>query len=349
MEAICGLSKVVYGLSNQIDVAQPPRIYEPGMLAVQSGGNQMYQRQWLHKSIICGSLLLVSLLLEVSGITQARTAAQAINAIPANHIDARISSGAIAHQSSKQVSRTTYVNYDLLPPSLQNNREYGHGTSCTGRIENAPAAPGFWQDALKDFASINCPIYSDFNGSAVNWVSHTGDWDVNDNYLYTYGVENSWSSESYTANFEDFDYQVRMMRVGCATCANNIAFRGTPDPLDSQYLWHTSYLFQYRRDGRYSVWKIDSGSYQALIGSTYSGAINQGDAWNTLRVIAKGTRLAFYMNGTFLASLIDASFSGGRVGVMLYRDTDPNDVLYVDWAHLCELANTIYLPSVHRN
>jgi hypothetical protein len=66
-----------------------------------------------------------------------------------------------------------------------------------------------------------------------------------------------------------------------------------------------------------------------------SPAINQGDAWNTLRVEASGTSLAFYINGTLIWSGTDSSLSSGRAGVGMYRDASTGNELRVDWALLC--------------
>jgi hypothetical protein len=184
---------------------------------------------------------------------------------------------------------------------------------------------------------VTCPIDSQFNGTADGWISHSGAWYISSNYLYTYGLAGTWSSASYVGDFSDFDYQVSMLRHGCDTCANHIVFRGTPDPLTAGNNWYHEYKLQYIRDGTYSVWKrVAGGSAVAIVGWTSTPAINQGDAWNTLRVVANGTSLSFYINGTFLWSGNDSSLSHGRAGVGMYRNSDSTgDELRVDWARLC--------------
>jgi hypothetical protein len=76
----------------------------------------------------------------------------------------------------------------------------------------------------------------------------------------------------------------------------------------------------------------------AIVPWTYTAAINQGDAWNTLRVVADGTSLTFYINGTWLWSGSYSSLSYGRAGVGLYQDATFGNELLVDWAQLCTLA-----------
>jgi len=83
------------------------------------------------------------------------------------------------------------------------------------------------------------------------------------------------------------------------------------------------------------------------VGWTPHSAINQGEAWNTLRVVAQGTSLSFYINGVPVWSGTDSSLSSGRVGLGMYRDaSSTGDELRVDWARLC--LPPIFLPLVAR-
>ena len=76
----------------------------------------------------------------------------------------------------------------------------------------------------------------------------------------------------------------------------------------------------------------------AVVPWTPSPTINQGEAWNTLRVEARGTSLSFYINGTLLWSGTDSSLSSGRVGLAMYRDSSSTgNEFRVDWAYLCTL------------
>jgi hypothetical protein len=190
-----------------------------------------------------------------------------------------------------------------------------------------------------------CPIDSSFNGSAPNWYSHSGTWYIGSEYLYTYGVANACSSASYAADFRNFDYQASMIRYGCDTCSNRIIIRGDPDPLDAEYYWDSAYLFQYTRSGDYSVFKrVAGGDHVALASWTYSSAINQGDAWNTLRVVANGANLSYYINGTLVWSGPDPDLSTGRAGLGMYQNDSSGNELRVDWAKLCSLPAGVAYP-----
>jgi hypothetical protein len=189
---------------------------------------------------------------------------------------------------------------------------------------------------------------SQFNGSATGWVAHSGAWYIGSSYIWTNGLSGLWSSISYDAQFANFDYQVRLRRAGCSGCSNNLIVRGTPYPLVDYDAWYSWYIFQYSRDGTYSIWKaVGGGAATALQNWTSSSAINQDSAWNTLRVVANGSNLRFYINGTQVWSGLDSSLTSGRVGIGMYRSsTSTDDELDVDWAKLSVLGSGVNKPDV---
>jgi hypothetical protein len=176
---------------------------------------------------------------------------------------------------------------------------------------------------------------SQFNGSSTGWVGHTGAWFVDLSSWYSaLGVANSWTSASYNGNYSDFEYEATPWRAGCATCSNGLWIRGTPDPLASNGRWNNGYLFQYTRNGDYSVWKVVAGVEINLAPWTTTSAIVQGYAWNALRVVANGTHLSFYINGTLVWSGADSAFTSGRAGVASYSDASTGNQIWVDYAVL---------------
>lgn len=180
----------------------------------------------------------------------------------------------------------------------------------------------------------NLGFDSQFNGSATGWYSHSGAWFYNSENLYTYGLDALWSTASYYQTFANLDYTARMQRLGCTTCSSNLLIRGTPDPLGPENQWDDYYSFQFSRDGYFSVFKRVNGVSTLKQGWTYTGAIHQGDAWNTLRVFASGSSLYFSINGTLVWSGTDTSLTSGRVGIGMYGSTATGDELRVDWATL---------------
>lgn len=180
---------------------------------------------------------------------------------------------------------------------------------------------------------------SQFNGDAAGWQAYSGSWSIASSaYLYTPGQTNLWSTVGYNATFSNFDYQARLYRYGSDGNANGLFIRGNPT-LCSDQEWTSNYQFLYSRNGGYSVWKQSGCSATALQSWTYSSSINQGNAWNTLRVYANGSSLYFYINGTLVWAGSDAAFSSGRVGIGMYSDGASGNALYVDWATLNVLAS----------
>ena len=124
-----------------------------------------------------------------------------------------------------------------------------------------------------------------------------------------------------------------MMRTGsCTGCANALYVRGTPTPTWTPLVyWKSGYYFAYSNDGSYCVFKFKNSSYSALQGWTSTTAINQG-GWNTLKVVAEGSSLNFYINNILVWSGSNSALATGKVGIAMYHSTDDN--LYVDWATL---------------
>ena len=153
------------------------------------------------------------------------------------------------------------------------------------------------------------------------------------------------ASISYGESFSDFDYQVRMKREGCNSCANTVFVRGTPAPLWDQNRWNNGLLFQYTRNGNYSVWKYQSGKLSPFRTGPPALSINPLDAWNTVRVVGNGSKLYLYMNGTLVWVGSDSSFSTGKVGIGTYSSGASNDRLLVDWAALTTGTGGQELPD----
>jgi hypothetical protein len=83
---------------------------------------------------------------------------------------------------------------------------------------------------------------------------------------------------------------------------------------------------------------VGGGQIVALKDWTYSPAINQGDAWNVLRVVADGPNLDFYINAVHVWSGSDNLLASGRVGFGMYKDAGSANRLWADWAVLLPLA-----------
>mgnify|MGYP001104458280 CR=1 FL=1 len=109
------------------------------------------------------------------------------------------------------------------------------------------------------------------------------------------------------------------------------ARHGRPGSISAEGFWDAGYLLSYTNSGQFSVYKFNpSGGPTAVRNWSASPAILAGD-WNTLKVIAVGNSLKFYINGTLVWSGSDSTLKVGQVGFGFYRDA-ASGVMLVDWA-----------------
>jgi hypothetical protein len=180
---------------------------------------------------------------------------------------------------------------------------------------------------------ISNNFYNNFNASSSGWSAVTGSWALSSSAYYrSVGLASTGASAKQSGKYGDVTYEVRMQRSGtCASCANRIIIRGNPASLFSTNWWKPAYYFQYSNDGKFSVYEATSaGTTVELKAWTSSPAIVM-NGWNTLKVVAVGSSLKFYINGTLVWSGFDSTLKVGRVGVGFYRDAAAGTML-VDWA-----------------
>jgi hypothetical protein len=183
-------------------------------------------------------------------------------------------------------------------------------------------------------ASGNTGFNEQFDtGSAVMWLRDSGAWSVLGGTYRTFGVSGKRSTSTYNAQYADVDYTARVLRYGSTIDANAIHVRASGAVGSDGHLANY-YGFQITTSGSFSVWKKVGGTSIPLYSWTTSSAISQGPAWNTLRVIAKGSALRFYINGVLVWQGTDTSLANGRVGISMYSDGSAGNDFQVDWATL---------------
>lgn len=183
-------------------------------------------------------------------------------------------------------------------------------------------------------------VLSNFNVHHNGWTVLSGVWEHAGSTVFrTEGVPEKVASIARTGKFGDFTYEVRMKRVGCATCANRLVVRSRVDPAGTLG-FAPAFFFQYSNEepgeeGMFAVFKIKAdGSSTAVQGWAHTPAVNKG-GWNVLKVEAVGNHFRFYINGTLVWEGSRTGLSTGRVGISMF--TEPfgtGDDLRVDWARL---------------
>lgn len=206
------------------------------------------------------------------------------------------------------------------------------------------AGNGPWSNGMSFTLTSDGGFDSQFNGSSTGWINVGGTWVVgNNSWLTTPGVSPFSKSTRSEAAYANFVYTAKLKRTGCEWCDNSLYVRGTPFPTNSYGFWSSGYQFTYANDGYFAVWKAVNGSWSLLQDYTSTSAIIPYD-WNTLRVIASGSNLYFYINGTLVWSGADGTFNSGVVGLAMDNLEDsvsPNDQIYVDWAVLSSYAEAM--------
>lgn len=176
-------------------------------------------------------------------------------------------------------------------------------------------------------------IYEDFNdGVADNWIDDgSGRWSVYSGKCYMNGNNSETDALSYYNNtFDNFTFEADIIKVsgGYATA---LYFRGDGVIIEGDY--QNGYLFDVDIDSNaYSVWKRIDGELYALIGWTSSSYLYGIGQTNHLKVICNDGDMTFYINGNYIDSINDSSFSSGYVG--LWAADHEDDVVSFDNVHL---------------
>lgn len=196
-----------------------------------------------------------------------------------------------------------------------------------------PNGNGPWSSPLS-FAVDAGGFDEQFDTVSGNWTAHSGGWSVvlND-YYHTTGAAGQNASASYDDDFADFDYRARLFRTGCNTCATELWVRASG--FGGNGVPQNGYRFNYNRNGQVAVFKYVNGSASVLQPWTASAAINQGNAWNELRVVANDDSLSYFINGALVWSGTDGAHADGRAGIGMYKSSAGQaDALDVDYAVL---------------
>ncbi|WP_020559144.1 zinc-dependent metalloprotease family protein [Thiofilum flexile] len=224
-----------------------------------------------------------------------------------------------------QDGRTLYVRFWYY-------RGSAHPIPKAGEKIAANISAGTWYYRDYTYKAVTLSGFNEqFNGNISKWLTRSGIWsNISNLYIGTSGRSAAWNHVIYSpTTYSKVDYSALIKRTGSNTSSSaNLTIRGD-GTVDSTGACYNCYLFQYTNSGYYSVWKVINGYYTALQSWTSSSSIYQ-NSWNTLRVVAVGTSLKFYINGTLVWSGTDSSRTSGYVGMsMAYSDT-----LTADWATL---------------
>jgi len=182
-------------------------------------------------------------------------------------------------------------------------------------------------------ASSNCcsRFYENFgDGVADNWVNDgSGTWTVESGvYKMTGSNGDTTRSTYYNGDSSNFVYEARIKKTsGDIYTYMGVFFRSSDGAQDNN-----AYFFNINPNGQYSYGKYVGSTLNWLSGGwIYHAAINTGlNAWNTLRVWARGSSIKLYCNDTLLVSFTDSSHHSGKVGLAGWDDPSENNVFWFD-------------------
>lgn len=178
-----------------------------------------------------------------------------------------------------------------------------------------------------------------FTSSLGNWTQNaTAVWTVGSGYASVTGTgSNKYANITYNrGTFATLDYSVTMRRSVSAYASNGVYFRGAATPQRIDGSWHSGYWFGYTNSGSFQVGYTDAdGNWTSLTGWTASQAILPA-GWNRLRVVAVGSSLQFFINGTQVFATTNGLSAAGEVGIEMFDNN--GGTLDVDEAVLSTIA-----------
>ncbi|MBN2269586.1 MAG: hypothetical protein JXN61_03175 [Sedimentisphaerales bacterium] len=173
--------------------------------------------------------------------------------------------------------------------------------------------------------SLGGAYSEDFDdGLAQDWDEDVdADWEVVNQEYRAYQPSPSGNDSmiaTYSGEaFEDFSYEVKLRRGESDGSAQYMLFRATAD-FERYPATGSAYAFGHD-EGSYFIYKQVSGVFTTLVGWTDSEYLNPVTEWNTLKVVAQGPNLYFYINENLVNSVIDGDLISGRIGLLGYTST----------------------------
>jgi hypothetical protein len=168
-----------------------------------------------------------------------------------------------------------------------------------------------------------------FTANNGNWASWSGSWSYKAGVVRGLGQKDKTSGIEFTkAQYSNFEYQVRMKRVGCATCTNELYIRSST--VGTIY-------YGYTNSGFFTIYSCNSVSCFTWQSFKASPKIIKG-GFNTLKVLAINNNYQFYINNSLVSS---GTVSGpltlmkkGYVGIDFYSASATGNSLDVEFAIL---------------
>ena len=148
----------------------------------------------------------------------------------------------------------------------------------------------------------------------------------------------TYESSVLSGSYSDFTVEAVMIatRPVQPTAANTLFLRGTPLPLHgSAQTWDSGVAFNFTTNGKFSIFRYVGGVGSPLQPWTFPTGVSIAGSGspNTLKVVASGGVLDFFINGVLVKTITGETLLSGQIGVGMVRsvptDGDPDDSLEV--------------------
>lgn len=224
----------------------------------------------------------------------------------------------------------------FVSSSIQATKDHNTHATATAQsnatqIANTQATTTAGANANATATAQNANPYTNGGTLALNDAlkDNTGGhgWEEDSNCQFTqsvYEVTESHSNTFFTCDAKSttysniaYDVALKIIQGDCA----GIAFRANVSN-DAEY------FFEMCQDGTYDVVKYDGSNATYLINVSNSSAIKTGTGQiNTLGVVANGSSMELFINGTSVDKTTDSSFSSGSIGVLAVNHTSSSTVV----------------------
>jgi hypothetical protein len=193
----------------------------------------------------------------------------------------------------------------------------------TAATSAGTAQPTAVPSAGDPLSKLGTPTWQDKFTDNTNWPSGVGKFtsiSVGSNKLQITGLSDLDGWRLTFPKVADF-YMESTFQTG--TCSGSDRY-GMIVRVPDLTTANSGYLIGLTCDGKYSLRKWDGTTMFELIPWTSSSTIQSGaNQTNRLGVLANGSKLTVYINGTAMKSATDSAFSTGYFGVWVGANTTP--------------------------
>ncbi len=233
--------------------------------------------------------------------------------------------------STAQTNATATRSANLTATAQANVKATAQANATATQIANFTATATRQTEILAYTKAIDGPSAID---DSLKDNSNNNDWDTA--YIPNYGgctfSANAYHSivqkGSFSAcfakatNFSNFAYEIHMMIV--KGDRGGIIFRANKDS-------GLFYYFHISVNGSFALDIYSNNFFMQTIATGSSSAINTGlNQVNVITVIAIDNTLSLYVNMRKVATVSDATYSSGQIGVVAENTGDPTDVVFSD-------------------